>query len=263
MSDEPNDKRRQPGDNDGTPIAGHLTPVQLLGLTALAIFVGEALIMFVMPLVEPMGVTLRAVLDAVSLTLLASPFLYYLLFRPMVRHLDDRRAAELALRELNQSLEQRVADRTDELRRSNKALVREIQERKSTEDRIRRTNAFIQRLIESAPCLMATIDVNSLTCNYVNGRIEDFLGLSPETLVAGGGTFFDAVAAPATRERCRAMIRDIAVAPEGEIVRDQCELMGPDGSPLRFRVALVVASRTAIGEAEEVLLVATPEDDCG
>ena len=60
--------------------AGYLTPTQLVALTALAIFVAEALIMFLMPLVGPIPMAFEAILDAVMLTLLATPFLYFLLF---------------------------------------------------------------------------------------------------------------------------------------------------------------------------------------
>ena len=244
-------------------IAGHLTPTQLLGLTALAIFVAEALIMFLMPLFGEIPMAFEAFLDAVMLTLLAAPFLYFLLFRPMILHIQERENAESALMALNTSLEQRVDERTDELTRSNKALNREVQERRATENRIRRANNFVQRLIESAPCLMATIDTTSLKCNYVNGRIEDFLGFSPEDVARSGGALFDSIVAPKSRESCRAMIRDVCDAPEGEIARGQVHLRNNEGGESGHRVGVVVVSRTAIGEAEEVLFVATPIDGCG
>lgn len=241
---------------------GYLTPVQLLALTAAGIFVAEALIMFLMPVFGEIPVAFEALLDAVLLTVLASPFLYFLLFRPMVLHIEERRTAEKALLDLNASLEHRVDERTNDLSRSVKALNREVLERRATEDRIRRTNNFIQRLVESAPCLMATVDANSLKCNYVNGRIEDFLGLSPDDVALSGGALFDTIVAPESRELYRTMIQDVTVAPQGEIARGQIQFMDNEGANSSFRVGIVVVSRTAIGEAEEVLLVATPKDQC-
>lgn len=240
----------------------HLTPSQLFALTALAIFVAEALIMFVMPVFGEIPVILEAVIDSVLLTLLASPVLYFLLFRPMVLHVEERKRAERALLNLNTILERRVAERTEELSLSNKALNREIVERKATEERIRRTNDFVQRLIESAPCLMATIDANTLKCNYVNGRIEDFLGVAPEDVTPPGGSLLDTIVSPESRERCRSMINDITVAPQGEIARGEFKLDDAEGNSSLYRVGIVVVSRTAIGEAEEVLFVATPIDGC-
>lgn len=241
---------------------GHLTPTQLLALTALAIFVAEALVMFVIPLFGDIPVALKAIVDAVLLTLVASPALYVLLFRPMVLHIEERKRAERALLNLNAILERRVEERTEELSRSNKALHREIVERRATEERIRRTNDFVQRLIESAPCIMATIDANTFKCNYVNGRIEDFLGLEPEEVAPSGESLLDAIVSPASRERCRSLITDITIAPQGEIARGEFQLDDAEGHSSLYRVGIVVVSRTAIGEAEEVLFVATPMDEC-
>jgi PAS domain-containing protein len=246
---------------DSEAAAEHLTPTQLFALTALAIFVGEALIMFVMPVFGEIPVALEAAIDAVLLTLLASPVLYTLLFRPMVLHIEERRRAERALLNLNTILERRVAERTEELSLSNKALNREVLERRATEERIRRTNDFIQRLIEPAPCLMATVDANTLRCNYVNGRVEDFLGVSPEDVAPSERSLLDTIVSPDSRERCRSMINDLTVAPQGEIARSELRLDHADGKSTLFRVGIVVVSRTAIGEAEEVLFVATPVDE--
>jgi PAS domain-containing protein len=244
------------------PATGNLTPTQLVGLTALAIFVAELLIMFFLPLLPPIPVAFGAFLDALLLTLIAAPVLYFFLFRPLVLQIDERIKAERALRELNQSLEERVELRTADLARSNKALQIEIHERKATEDRIRRANNFVQRLIESAPCLMATIDVTTMKSNYVNGRIEDFLGISPDEVAAAGGKILDLVVAESSRNEIERIVRELAVAPHGEIARKQLEFKDSDGRITPFRCAIVVASRTAIEEAEEVLLVATPVDDC-
>ena len=259
-----NDVAPSPTTEDSGPetTVEHLTPTQLFALTALAIFVAEALIMFVMPVFGEIRVAVEAAIDSVLLTLLASPVLYGLLFRPMVLHIQERKRAEYALLNLNQILERRVEERTEDLSRSNKALNREIVERKATEERIRRTNDFVQRLIESAPCLMATIDATTFKCNYVNGRIEDFLGVAPEDVTPPGGSLVDTIVSPDSRDRCRSMIHDIAVAPQGEIARGEFKLDDADGNSSLYRVGIVVVSRTAIGEAEEVLFVATPIDGC-
>jgi PAS domain-containing protein len=264
MSKDPTEKPIQPTPETAPYLtaAGYLSPAQLLALTALAIFVAEAVIMFLMPLIGPIPMVYEAILDAVLLTLLAAPVLYFLLFRPMVLHINERKSAEDSLLNVNANLENRVKERTEELTRSVKAMNHEVIERRATEERIRRANDFVQRLIESAPCLMATIDANSLKCNYVNGRIEDFLGFSPEEIASSGGTLFDSIIAPASQELYRTTVQNLTIAPQGEIARGQFRLKTVEGGELPFRFGIVVVSRTAIGEAEEVLLVATPVDDC-
>jgi PAS domain-containing protein len=243
------------------PPAGGLSPVQLIALTALAIFVGEAMIMFVLPLFGDIPVAYEAIIDAVLLTVLTAPVLAFLLFRPMVLHIEERKKAEHALRSLNDDLEQQVASRTEELARSNKVLQREVRERELTEEQLQRTNSFVQRLIELAPSLMATINVDTLKCNYVNGRIEDFLGFPPEAVAATDGGILQLIASDPEGQKCRSMIRDLTIAPHGEIARGRCELKHAEGTIEEFSVAFVVASRTVIGEAEEVLFVATPLND--
>ena len=264
MSKKPQGKPIQPTPEAAPYLtaSGYLSPAQLLALTALAIFVAEAVIMFLLPLIGPIPMMYEAILDAVLLTILVAPVLSFLLFRPMVLHINERKSAERALLYVNANLESRVKERTEELTRSVKALNHEVIERRATEDRIRRANDFVQRLIESAPCLIATIDANSLKCNYVNGRIEDFLGFSPDHIARLGGSLVDSIIAPASQELYRTTIQDVTIAPQGEIARGHLQFITSDGGELPFRFGIVVVSRTAIGEAEEVLLVATPVDDC-
>jgi PAS domain-containing protein len=109
---------------------------------------------------------------------------------------------------------------------------------------------------------MATFDANSLKCNYVNGRIEDFLGFLPEDVASSGGTLFDSIIAPASRELYRTMVQDLIIAPHGEIARGEIQFKTAEGGELSLKYGIVVVSRTAIGEAEEILLVATPGGDC-
>lgn len=243
------------------PPAGELSPIQLIALTAVAIFVGEAMIMFVLPFFGDIPVAYKAIIDAVLLTVLTAPVLAFLLFRPMVLHIEERRKAEHALRILNDTLQQQVASRTEELARSNKVLQREIREREVTEKQLHRTNSFVQRLVELAPSLMATIDAGTLKCNYVNGRIEDFLGYPPEAVAATDGGLLQLIAAEPEGQKCRSMIRDLTVAPHGEIVRGRCEFKHATGTTEEFSIAFVVASRSVVGEAEEVLFVAIPLND--
>jgi PAS domain-containing protein len=245
-----------------TSIKGNLTPLQLTVLTALAIFFAEVLIMLILPLFGDQPVIVHAVLDSVLLTVIAAPVLSVLLLRPMVVQIEERQRAEQALRELNESLEQQVAERTRELERSNRTLKREIDERSAAEEQLQRTNRFVQNLIESAPSLMATLDVNTLKCNYVNGRIEDFLGHSPDDIMAEGGTLLDRIMEPGSSRRCREMIQGLIDAPQGEIARADLEMTCAGGRTVEFKTGIAVASRTAIGEAEEVLIVATPLDGC-
>ena len=258
------------------------SPTVLLLTTALAIFAGEVGVMFILPLFRPMPIALEAVLDGLLLTTLAAPVLYLLLFRPMVLHIEEHHRAEAALNELNASLEQRVRERTEELEaantslgevnrsleeanvsleRANTNLQREIRERTEIDTRLQRTSHFLQRLIEGSPCLMTVLDASTLTCQYVNGRIHDFLGWEPDVVITAGTGFLERIVAPDDLSRVTDLVRDIAAGDGHRIIRDRCDLRTADGRFQRYRLGLAPLSRQNREHADEVLLVAVPMID--
>lgn len=107
-----------------------------------------------------------------------------------------------ALERLNQSLEQRVTERTDELRGS---------------------EARFQLMAETIPSLIWTSDAAG-TLNYANGRFQDYVGL---TEVTEGKWLLDAIH-PEERQRCkRAWQRALATGSPFEI---EHRTQGKDGS---------------------------------
>lgn len=258
------------------------SPMALLMATALAIFAGEVGVMLVLPLFGRLPWGVEAVLDGLLLTLFAAPVLYLLLFRPMVLHIERRRRAETELNSLNAELEERVRARTTDLEsantslasanralekantsleRVNTALEREIRDRLAVEDRLRTTSGFLQRLVETSPCLMSVVDVSTLGCRYVNGRITDFLGYGPDEVAVSDVSFLEHIVAPDDLERVVGLVRTVAASDEDEIVRRRCHLRTKDGRATPFRLGLVPLSRPEREQASEVLFVAVPVDD--
>lgn len=66
-------------------------PAGLLAITALSIFAAEAVVMLVLS-VLPQGISLlaEALLDAVLLTLIVVPVLYFFFYRPLSSHMAER-----------------------------------------------------------------------------------------------------------------------------------------------------------------------------
>jgi hypothetical protein len=62
--------------------------------TAAAIFISELLVMILLPYLPPLGCYRLAFIDSVLLSIIAFPTLYFLVFRPMRLHIDQRRQAE-------------------------------------------------------------------------------------------------------------------------------------------------------------------------
>jgi PAS domain-containing protein len=71
-------------------------------MTTVVIFVSEALIMFLLLHLPPLPGQVEALFDALVLSVLVFPILYLCAFRPLVRHITERKRAEEALRESGQ-----------------------------------------------------------------------------------------------------------------------------------------------------------------
>jgi len=163
----------------------------------------------------------------------------------------------VSLGEVNRSLEAANVS----LERANTNLQREIRERTEVDTRLQRTSHFLQRLIEGSPCLMTVLDASTLTCQYVNGRIHDFLGYDPDEIVVAGARFLETIVGPDDLSTVTELVRQVSTGDEGAIVRSRCRLRTRDGRLEGFRLGLVALSRHSREQADEVLLVAVPVVD--
>ena len=83
------------------------SPLRILGTIAIAVFIGETLVMLFIALLPPMPVMPEAFVDSSLLIVVISPALYLFLFRPLIRHISQREEAERSMRK-NRDLLQTV-----------------------------------------------------------------------------------------------------------------------------------------------------------
>jgi PAS domain S-box-containing protein len=95
----------------------------------------------------------------------------------MFSDLTGRRQAEAELRRLNETLEQRVEERTRALRDANRRLEAEIEERRQAETLLRRERRFSEMVIESAADGIVAID-REFRHTVWNAALEKMTGLS-------------------------------------------------------------------------------------
>jgi diguanylate cyclase (GGDEF)-like protein len=88
-SDDPED--------DTEPLNYHSVFYLLITMIT-AIFISETVIMFVLSYFPPMSVITSAIIDSALLVVLVSPVFYFFLFRPLLRHIKQRRRAEKKLK---------------------------------------------------------------------------------------------------------------------------------------------------------------------
>jgi hypothetical protein len=139
-----NDREKQPGDtpihktraempSDMTPVKVFSRPGRLLVISLILIFWAEALVMMIIYMLPQQTIITEAFIDALLLTFIVFPALYFLLLRPIQIHIAERKQAENELFEHRRHLEEKVKERTDELSKANERLQSEISERKKVE----------------------------------------------------------------------------------------------------------------------------------
>jgi PAS domain S-box-containing protein len=83
-----------------------LSPARLLVVVFSLVFIIEALIMIILSSCPGLPSWICTIIDATVLTVLLFPALYFLVFRPLVSYIDERKQAEDALREGEEFLRQ-------------------------------------------------------------------------------------------------------------------------------------------------------------
>ncbi len=123
--------------------------------------------------------------------------------------ITQRIQAEEALERSYRELEQRVEDRTAQLRQINASLTAEIAERKKAEEALRRTSKRVTEILESISDAFFALDDN-LVVTYFNRAAEQLLRRKAEDVVGrrlfeafpeAGGSVFEEKYAQAAREK--------------------------------------------------------------
>ena len=240
---------------------GPSTPARLMALTALAVFVGEFLVMLLLARLPPISVFTEALLDASLITTLVGPFLYLFLFRPMENQIEVRKKAEEKLSRANESLEQRVAERTAELSRGNELLRLEIEDRRRTEERLWKSNEFVRSVIESAPCVLLIYELGSRRCSYVNGMVADLLGYEPEDVCREDRDFLRHILDDQDYAALRRSTVGVEDVSERDVFGGRYRLLKADGERRKFGVKAVVLGRDPGDVAKDILLTAVEIED--
>lgn len=136
------------------------------------IFFAEALVMFILELLElPERISL--IVDPVLLLILLSPPLYYFMYRPLREHLSRYAETEVLLRRERRIIEEKFEERASQVVKKNEELIREITERKKIESELREKSEFLRVVIDSLDHPFYVIDAKNYTVKLAN-KAADF-----------------------------------------------------------------------------------------
>ena len=96
----------------------------------------------------------------------------------VMHDISDRKRAENAIHKLNEELEMRVQQRTEELETSNQALKAENIERQRAEDSLRASVATNRAILNAIPDLIFCVDRQGIFSSFNAGNAEDFCLIS-------------------------------------------------------------------------------------
>jgi len=185
------------------PVSIVQTPVLLVVLIAVTIFVVEALVMFFLSVLPPFDARIQALVDALLLIFLLTPALYFLMYRPMSYQINEliythnqlqseiveRKLAEEALRQSERTLRffssQLLSNQEKERRRLSRELHEELaQDLAALNFRLR----FIEQTLQKDQVMLKNEceqNIRSIRQIIVNVRRLSG-GLAPPVLEHGG-----------------------------------------------------------------------------
>lgn len=153
----------------------YLSPVRVLAITTISIFIAELIVMFVLSVVPPIPSHIEIFFDSFMLLGLVSPGLYYFIFRPLIIQINERIRAELLLKKAHEELEIRVKERTADLEKINKELQSEITERKLAEEALLLEKQKVDNVSNYANCGLLLLDEKTKV-TYANKFAEEWFG---------------------------------------------------------------------------------------
>ncbi|RPI34913.1 MAG: GAF domain-containing protein [Chloroflexota bacterium] len=120
------------------------SPFRILFYTTITGIVVESLTMLLLLLVGQVDSLIEVVIDIFFTVTVVFPAIYLIIVQPLRKQIQDRRIAEVALKIAHAKLERRVEERTNDLAKSNAALLEEIATRKKTDEKVRLLSTALQ-----------------------------------------------------------------------------------------------------------------------
>ena len=133
-------------------------PIHFYIITVGSIFVAEFAVMLLLSILPSTPPFYEAIIDSLLLTTIVLPLLYLLFLRPTDSYFKERESAEEALQESYGELENRVAERTNELNKTVQVLRAEIAVRKLTEESLKESRKLYRAVLQTSTDAIISAD---------------------------------------------------------------------------------------------------------
>ena len=137
----------------------------------------------------------------------------------------------------------------------------DITVRKRAEEALRQSKLLIQRIIDASPLILYVHDLHSGANVYVNYRVFDILGYSPETIQQQGAQFFRDNVHPEDYHLFERYAHRFAGVPEGEVIESEYRIRNASGEWRWLRCRDLVFARGKDNHPQQVLGVAEDISD--
>ena len=151
----------------------------LVVIIGVLVFVCESLVMVAIYSMPALSTSTKIFIDSCLLALLLSPTLYFGVFRPMVRNIQERQQAEETLRSHGHHLEDLVKQRTAELSAANETLRQQIRVRTRAENLMQERTFELDDYIRELQCLYAISRLMEKADISIEKLITKTIGLLP------------------------------------------------------------------------------------
>jgi PAS domain S-box-containing protein len=167
-----------------------------------------------------------------------------------------RMRIEEELRDHRDHLDLIVRERTSELRKANRDLRAEVMRRIQMEKDLIESQRFVQRIADATPTLLYLYDIIEDKNIYINERVHDILGYTPEQVKKMGGAFFRTILHPDDSRVIESIWRRMDDAEEGDIVESEFRLKNCHGEWRWFHSRDVIFKRSGDERLKLVLGIA-------
>lgn len=133
---------------------------------------------------------------------------------------------------------------------------RDITERNEAVEKLRQSEHFARRIVETSPNIVYIYDLLEHNNVYTNRKVLDILGYSPEQVQEIGTQLFDAILHPEDREYVTEHHRRLNTAKDGEIYEAEYRMKRANGEWLWLLSRDTIFTRGENGFARQILGIA-------